>query len=101
MTENDMTKVASEVEAALKENRQLSDAGARVVASLYHMGQTSPGHEFLTTGAIPDPVEVWRDLFDEYSQGNFDTQLTGAMMLNYLIQAGKRGPVPGWSDLWL
>ncbi len=107
---SDMEKVIAECRA--KHGREeISDACARVIASLYHDGQWSRAYALSSTGAITDdPSAVWREMFGTkmpatgrtmYESATADEKIMMDMMGTYLIRAGERGPVPGWSDLWL
>lgn len=84
-------------------NHEISDGCARTIASMYHNGGTSVSASFATTGAISESTEVYRDLFDQlpYSQADSLTQLFMNMMGTYLTSAGRRGPVGGWSKVWV
>jgi hypothetical protein len=83
---------------------EISDACARVIASMYHNGGTSVGASFASTGAIiDDPSSVWGDLFDSptgFYHAMGTDQLMADMLGTYLVRAGTRGPVEGWSGLW-
>jgi hypothetical protein len=102
-----MTLAMAECQAAQSEDREISDAAARVIASLYM--DDDNGAALATTGAIiASPDTVWWSLFggtDHNGNGFYTTmgreQLLADMLGTYLIRAGKRGPVPGWSRLWL
>ncbi|CNE77826.1 Uncharacterised protein [Mycobacterium tuberculosis] len=98
----DMEKVIAECRAK-RGVQKISDACARVIASQYHAGQRSLAYSFASTGAITDhPGRVWLEMFGTlYSGASDDDKLVMDMMGTYLIRAGKRGPVRGWSGLWL
>ncbi|WP_433474950.1 hypothetical protein ACQPZP_40785 [Spirillospora sp. CA-142024] len=98
----DMEKVVAECRAK-RGVQEISDACARVIASLYHDGQWSLAYSFASTGAITDhPEQVWREMFGAlYSGASRDEKLVMDMMGTYLTRAGRRGPVRGWSGLWL
>jgi hypothetical protein len=109
---DDPDKIQAEVAAAAHEGREISDACARMIASLWHGGQGTSGYSFASTGAIPDdPHLVWRDLFGPWNprRGEFEAyadsgrqdQRAMDALGTYLHNAGPRGPVAGWSDKWL
>lgn len=103
--DDDMSKALVHCRERQEAGEEISDAGARVIAAMYHNGGTSVGAQFASTGAITDePTSVWRDLFDcprgFYSAMGRD-QLLADMLGTYLVCAGTRGPVDGWSGLWL
>ncbi|UKD53665.1 hypothetical protein L3Q65_38130 [Amycolatopsis sp. FU40] len=80
----------------------VSDACARVIASLYHNGQASPGYSFVSTGAIPeDPLAVWDDLFSNLWELPTQERIFAMYLYVYLIAIGQRAPVEGWANLWL
>lgn len=104
----DSQKVTAECEAAQAEGREISDACARVIASQWHSGQASAGYSFVSTGAFDHPDILWRELFsDEYRNMSQDDRLAADMLGTYLLDAYRaggnqpRGPVAGWSGLWL
>jgi antirestriction protein len=85
---------------ALREQRSIDHATARVIAAQLHGGQVSPLYALASSGALVDglqdeldgwrrddtPVEVepWLDALDEYLDSRTD----------------QPGPVDGWSKLW-
>lgn len=100
MTDDEL--IAAECRAAQAEGREISDGCARAIAAQYH----SPGNDtvaFSTAGAIVDPTTLWRDLFvPEYEESMTRSERLAADMLGtYLINAGRRGPVEGWSEVWV
>jgi hypothetical protein len=96
----DAEKVASEVNA--KSGREeISDACARVIASWWHGGQKSLGYSFVSTGAITDASDLWRELFPDYSSLSDADKIAADMLGTYFTNAGTRGPIEGWSGLWL
>lgn len=102
---NDEEKAILACEAAQAEGREIDDATARVIASLYHNGQASLGYSFASTGAIPeDTSDLWRDLFgDVYNESWMGPKqrLMADMLGTYLINRADKGPVDGWSKIWL
>lgn len=100
----DEDAVYAEVAAKIGKE-EISDACARVIASWWYSGQASLGYAFVSTGAIPDnPSDLWQELFlkeyqgDELSPRDRDA---ANMLGTYLQKAGPRGPVEGWSNLWV
>jgi hypothetical protein len=85
---------------ALREERPIDNATARVIASQLHGGQASPLYALASSGALVDglrdeldgwrredtPVELepWLDALDEYLDSRRD----------------EPGAVEGWSELW-
>ncbi len=104
---DDVTLAMQECQAAQSEGREVSDACARVIASLYM--DDDNGAALATSGAIiASPDTVWWSLFggtDHNGNGFYKTMgreaLLADMLGTYLINSGERGPVPGWSNLWL
>jgi hypothetical protein len=89
---------------------EISDACARMIAAGYAEGM--PSASFATTGAISGPSEVWRDCFylrngtSLYETMCPEDKLAADMLGTYLTSAtreteGRRGPVEGWSGLWI
>jgi hypothetical protein len=99
---SDSELIARECRTAVIERREISDACARVIASQWHNGQASLGYSFASTGAITDPSALWRELIPDYDALQRGSDRDAANMLGtYLANAGIRGPVTGWSNLWL
>lgn len=97
----DMEKAVAECHDA-HGKREISDAAARVIASMYHEGQASVSYSFVSTGAIPDDTSrLWREMFPDYSACSTDERLLADMMGTYLISNAGRGRVDGWANLWL
>lgn len=99
----DFEKALAECKRAQSEEREITDACARVIASMYHSGQASLGYSFASTGTIgEDSTPLWRELFDDYKGMSVDEKLLADMLGTYLVNADHpRGPVEGWSGLWL
>lgn len=99
---SDETKITINCRAAQAAGHEIDDATARVIASLYHSGQASLGYSFGSTGAIPeDTSRLWRELFPFYRGLSQDERLWADMLGTYLLHHGERGPVDGWSLLWV
>jgi len=104
---DDAAKAMLDCRKAQAEGREISDACARVIASLY--ADSEAGYALATSGAIiASPDSVWVSLFGGLDHNGFtfyagmgDEQLLADMLGTYLVRAGKRGPVAGWSRLWL
>jgi hypothetical protein len=84
---------------------EISDGCARTIASWYAEGM-GPSQSFATTGAVTDPQEVYRELFyirgrPLYYEMSPAAKLACNMLDTYLLHAGPRGPVAGWSGLWV
>ncbi len=105
---SDTGKIRAEVQAAQAENREISDACARVIASQWYGGQNSAGYTFVSTGAFTHPDTLWRELFSADYPGMSQEDRTAADMVGTYLLARYRSngnaPCPlmvGWSDLWL
>ena len=100
---NDSQKVAIHCQARQDAGEEISDACARVIAASWY--SSNAGASFATTGAITvSPSALWRELFlPEYESGRMSAgdRLAADMLGTYLTAAGERGPVAGWSGLWL
>lgn len=99
----DDTKIAREVKAAREARRLISDACARVIASQWYSEKA--GTAFVDRGLIGCmPATLWARLFQpEYDRGVMtpaDMEAADSLRA-YLVNAGRRGPVRGWADLWL
>jgi hypothetical protein len=98
---NDDEMILMECQRAQAEGREISDGCARAIAAQWH----SPGNStaaFSTTGAIIGTDSLWGDFFlPEYESLNADDKLAADMLGTYLLNAGERGPVSGWSELWV
>lgn len=104
----DMEKALAECYKAQGEGREITDACARVIASMYHNGQASRGYSFASTGYIGDSAygssPLWRELFPNYKDLPKDEALLADMLGTYLLARlcrGEMGKVEGWSQLWL
>lgn len=99
----DEAAVLLEVTTAQQEQREISDACARVIASWFSGGQSTAGYAFASTGAVlGDGHQVYRSLVGDSYQGHPAWLRTTLDMLGtYLVRAGERGPVAGWSALWV
>lgn len=97
----DFEQVMQNVDHAVVNNREIDDATARVIASMYHEGQWSVSYSFTSTGAIADLFELYRECFPNYDDLSTDEKLVADMFCSYVTRHGKRGPVDGWSKLWV
>jgi len=100
----DAQKVQIHLDGREESGEEMSDACARVVASWFAAGM-GVGQAFASTGAIASPADdVWRDLTDNgrvYSSASPEDRRALDWLGTYLLNRGDRGPVPGWSDLWI
>ena len=87
--------------AAQAEGREIGDATARVIASMYHDG--GDGYAFASSGYIADDDDTWRSLFGRgfYETMTADERLLADMLGTYFTNRPDRGRVAGWSGLWL
>jgi hypothetical protein len=78
----------------------ISDGAARTIASWWADEQA--GASFVTTGAVP--AGVWNGLTDRgriVRQVNEDHRLALEKLHAYLTHHAGRGPVAGWSEVWV
>lgn len=89
--------------AAEAAGQEIPDAVARVIASLYHEGQASVSYSFASTGAIPETADdLWREMWPSGYDGlSDDEKVLFGMFGTYALNRADRGPVPGWSRLWI
>ena len=81
---------------------EISDACARVIASQRYEGQWSLGYSFVSTGTVPeDGADLWRELFPRYYDLGPRDKAVADMLGTYLTAHAGRGPVDGWSSLWV
>ncbi len=105
----DFENAVAHAREAQSAGREISDACARVIASMYHGGFTGPlrsshGYSFVSTGTIPEPADaLWLELFGPYDKlRSDDERLLFGMFGTYALNRPDREVgVPGWSSLWL
>jgi hypothetical protein len=97
----DLDKAVRAAREAQSNGAEISDAAARVIASMYHNGQASASYSFVSTGAISDPTDVYRECITDYAALSADERLLADMLGTYLANRADRSAVPGWSGLWL
>jgi hypothetical protein len=97
----DLENAVHAARVAQGHDQEIDDATARVIASLYHEGQASVSYSFVSTGAIVDPTSVYREMFPNYDALAPDEKLLASMFGTYLHNRPDRGPVAGWSRIWL
>lgn len=109
----DLEKCLIECNRAQADAEEISDGCARTIAAMYHEPGYPAGPAFSTSGAISNPTEVWEALFgcgvrkawknrpDSFYSSMGDEKILADMLGTYLVKAGPRGPVPGWSSLWV
>lgn len=104
-----MTEYSGEMRAVFAEVRaksgkeEISDACARTIASWYHDGGTSDTYAFVSTGAIVAD-DLWRQFTyngELYKSADADHKLALDALGTYLLNREDKGPVPGWSNLWI
>jgi len=96
--------VFAECRTAQEAGEEISDGCARTIAAWFQ--ENGPSATFATTGAIPDPTGVWRSCFylgdrSLYRELSPPMQLAANSLGTYLVRAGRRGAVEGWSNLWV
>jgi hypothetical protein len=100
----DFQKAVQHCRDRLCQGQEISDACARVIASLYHEGQWSSSYALASSGAITvEPDQLWRELFGDFKLEP-DELLMAEMLRAYIDRrwrSGQRDPVPGWSMFWL
>jgi hypothetical protein len=82
---------------------------ARVIASMYHEGQTSPTYELASTGYVPPEPSNWTYLvrrvlvnINDESTGDEITVITS--LVQYILSRVQNqifGTIPNWSSFWL
>ena len=91
------------VQAAVQQWQQghpISDGQARVLASRWHSGQTSPLYTLTSTGAIP-LADTRSELQAEIARlADVPEREEVECLLAYVEQRGLRGAVFGWTRLW-
>lgn len=95
--------VAREIAKAIREQRPVSDAGARVISSMIHEGQESALYSLASSGAIVDGLadELERDYnrADRNDQNEIRTWVV--QLMDYIGGRETTDPIDGWSQLWL
>ena len=111
MTSTDFDLCVEEAKAAMGEH-EITDACARVIASLYHDGGART-LAFVASGFITESfvteyagssTELYRLFFPNYGALSADERLLADMLGTYLVQrviAGNGGTVEGWTELWI
>lgn len=100
---SDVDLVILEVAQALEQKRPISDAGARVIASMLHNGQGSAMYALSSSGAILEALDAEIAL-DEVIAGNSDNleiETWAKQLRTYMEHREDHGPVEGWHNLWL
>lgn len=79
----------------------LSDLQARVIASRWHGGQASPLYSLASTGSTGDMDSLLSEIERDVEEAGDDVTEADALrgLAGYVVAAGRRGPVLGWSDL--
>lgn len=76
----------------------IADLQARQTASDWHGGLSSPLYALASSGAIVDGVET--EILEDIERVRPGPQSKALRKLyKYVIDKGRRGPVPRWSDL--
>lgn len=99
----DMDRIdAGITRAEMTADTEIDDGTARTIAALWHSPGRPLGAAFSSTGAIADPTsDTWRALFgDRYDTMNAREKRHADWLGTYLLNAGPRGPVDGWSNIW-
>lgn len=96
--------ISAELNEALTDGREISDAAARMIASQLHGGQASALYSFASTGYI-DIERLPGELMACYREVDLEAnpELEGMISAlgTYVIDRPHRGAVEGWSKLWL
>lgn len=99
----DETAVFAKCRIAQSVSHEIDNATARVIASWYASGDTAQ-QAFVSTGAIVDD-RLWRLLTDDgalYDAAPTESHKLALDMLGtYLLNRSDRGPIAGWSTLWV
>jgi hypothetical protein len=78
----------------------ISDGAARTIASWWVCGLL--GQSFVSTGAVPEGV--WEELVDGgavLTKASPEHAVALQMLHAYLTHHAGRGPVAGWSGVWV
>ena len=90
--------IQDDITRAYAANVVIPDATARAIASQYHGGQATALYAFTSTGAIT--TDLLTEVYAELGDATNRTHLRA--LTDYIIDYGStRGPVPGWSRLWV
>ena len=82
--------------------QEISDKVARVIASWWYRGDHTDAAAFVSTGAVPtETAPLWRWLVPDYHALSPRERRAADYLGTYLIHHAGRGPVPGWTDLWV
>ena len=95
--ETDDDVIADNITRAHAASVVIDDATARAIASQYHGGQTSALYSFTSTGAITEETKL---AVDHELEDEIDTRFLRALRA-YVVYWRERGPVDGWSRLWV
>ncbi|UNQ40936.1 hypothetical protein MPC38_06710 [Prescottella equi] len=100
---SDVDLVILEVAQANEQKRPISDAGARVIASMLHNGQGSAMYALSSSGAILEGLdgEISRDEVMANTADLLEIQRWAGELRTYVEQREDHGPVEGWHKLWL
>lgn len=101
---DDETLIDYELQAASAEDREISDAGARVIASQIDSPATPAIHTFVTTGQI-----LGDQFFDQLHANMIEAQTLDQreqmdrieQLARYAATREDQDAVPQWSELWL
>jgi hypothetical protein len=90
--------IAAGIWKARAEDGKIADDTARRIATHLHGGQASALYSLASTGAI-DYEQIRQEL--EAAQGEHSDHVREWIdcLGNYVLGAGARGPVDGWSNL--
>lgn len=95
----DSRLIAAGIAAAVREDRELDDATAKIVAAQFHDG-SGAALRFLSTGTIgEDPSALWRHFGDGYVGHDREERLALDWFGTYLHNRPERGPIHGWEDV--
>lgn len=92
--------IKSGIESARSEGREIDDRTARIIASAWHSGQSSPLYSLASTGAInADTSAEIADNMSNVDETKEDDLSELGMLSSYVEHHGIRGRQNGWSDL--
>ena len=98
---SDFDKCVFNAREARFARREIDDATARVISSMYHDGQGSMSYSFTSTGAIVSKTAVYRECFPDHAALDEDEKVIADMFGTYLLNREHVGAVSGWSNLWV
>ena len=95
---SDVEQALYGIRQAEVEHREIDNRTARIIGNLFHDGSALT-LAFASTGTIKDVTALDRALFPDYLRMPPSDRIMRNWLGTYLVHAGKRGAVDGWSDM--